>query len=198
MNCLWDENTTGNYGYDDDEDQDSEEENEIDTSGQYPSPDEQDDDMSDEDGLICCDIPDCEHQQGPTFTLGGESGNGMFQQMSQQDIVAEMEEVRQEVYKIPLNELLDKIWPKFHGTGFCPLVARTNHSCDPNIKLFNEQNNHMMVARPLKQRINAGEQLTISYLDQKQNVNKRREILREYAFACNCSKCVAEGGYVQA
>ena len=64
------------------------------------------------------------------------------------------------------------------------------------MKIYNEHNHSGMTARALKN-IPRDEQLTISYIDQNEPVEKRRKILTEYGFICNCAKCVAQGGFVK-
>lgn len=170
MRLLWGESATGNHAYDD------EGEGEFEDEGEE---DEMDGDM-DEEGEM------------------DEAGMCAAQAHSEAELLEDMNKLRQEIAQMPLPELLNKEWPAFHGTGFSPLVARTNHDCAPNIKIFNEVNDNTMVARIINRPngIAQGEQLTISYIDQKQNVGKRREILTEYDFVCNCEKCVVEGGFM--
>ncbi len=175
MRFLWDDDMTGNHAFNDEEDYDE-------------------DDEDDMEGETLDETPP---QGGVGACAGGEGELGgvcTSETMMNEDI----ERVRGEVAQIPLQELLQKenSWPAFHGSGFCPLVARCNHDCDPNIKIYNEVNDNTMVARLLKPQIAPGEQLTISYIDQKQGVEKRRAILKEYQFDCNCHTCVVEGGKI--
>lgn len=68
-------------------------------------------------------------------------------------------------------------------------IGRTlNHSCQPNAEaLFSDTSKSLMV-KTLRQ-INAGDEITIAYVDTRTREIKRSERL---GFTCRCSKCVAE------
>ncbi|OBT62586.1 hypothetical protein VE03_07379 [Pseudogymnoascus sp. 23342-1-I1] len=65
-----------------------------------------------------------------------------------------------------------------------------NHSCDPNAFLFLEGRTlRMRSLRP----INAGEEITRSYMELEEGMVERREALRDmYSFVCNCIRCETE------
>ena len=81
------------------------------------------------------------------------------------------------------------IFNAFEGYDFGPLtlpiIAKINHSCQPNVKFkFNRNTGsmHLSAIRDIKK----GEELFDSYLENKK-INTHKEYLREhYGFICNC------------
>ncbi|KAJ3069097.1 Histone-lysine N-methyltransferase EZA1 [Podochytrium sp. JEL0797] len=82
------------------------------------------------------------------------------------------------------------------GTGVCmgravyPLASFFNHSCDPSCETVQFPNHLMFKTR---RRIEAGEELTISYIDSNVPLTNRRFALQQdYFFECQCVRCVAD------
>ncbi|TAQ89569.1 hypothetical protein B7494_g2119 [Chlorociboria aeruginascens] len=73
------------------------------------------------------------------------------------------------------------------GLCFDPLLARVNHSCDPNAAvIFNGRHASLRALLPIKQ----GSQIFISYIDPTSQYSVRQEQLkRAYCFDCKCPKC---------
>ena len=84
-------------------------------------------------------------------------------------------------------------WPKYHGTAFSPKIARTNHSCTPNMRFYFDRRDKTLFARAIRP-IREGEELVISYCKESATVSRRRKALNEYGFFCRCEKCCAEEG----
>ena len=95
-----------------------------------------------------------------------------------------------------INDLgMENIFPPFDGTSFYKEICKMNHSCVPNVRVnyAYEAPEIGLVAqvtalRPIKD----GEELFISYIDENLPLEKRRNALRDYGFACTCEKCEAE------
>lgn len=81
------------------------------------------------------------------------------------------------------------------GSGLYSTQSKINHSCVPNCEIQFPQSNHVLQVTAL-QRINPGEEITISYLDECvlcRSRHSRQKILKEnYMFVCQCEKCLAE------
>merc|ERR1719373_608364 len=103
-----------------------------------------------------------------------------------------MAKARADVERLSFEQLLEAPWPAFHGTALYISVARLNHSCTPNAKLFFPGNSaalSVMAVAPVA----AGQELCISYISQDDNVQTRRKQLLEwYGFMCSCDKCCQE------
>lgn len=102
-------------------------------------------------------------------------------------------QIRSEVSELSRAELLECEYPDFHGTGFFVSVARTNHSCDPNVVMEFENGNNVVSCRALRD-INEGEELRMSYIGapSRKSVSMRRAQLKDYLFHCTCPKCLEE------
>ncbi|KAK9480613.1 hypothetical protein V1514DRAFT_324933 [Lipomyces japonicus] len=69
------------------------------------------------------------------------------------------------------------------------LLARINHSCQPNCVLVFDGSVFSVVAMA---NINDGDEITISYIDNTQNKRyRKRELKKRYFFDCVCEKCNA-------
>lgn len=77
------------------------------------------------------------------------------------------------------------------GVGIYIVVSKLNHSCCPNCDIkFRDSSAILVTERPLE----AGEQLFISYVDDKLSRSQRRQLLRDgWGFECNCDRCSSEG-----
>ena len=102
--------------------------------------------------------------------------------------------------------------PQTSDHGVFPLCSRLNHSCAPNCEVFWDQERQIQVSilyslsckhelRSIFQRVVAirniekDTELTLCYLGEKDRftgVEKRRKILRNYGFVCNCDTCKTE------
>jgi hypothetical protein len=94
-----------------------------------------------------------------------------------------------------LDALPPEAWESVQGSAVFPLAACANHSCDPTAEVRFERGNATLrlVAR---QTIRAGDEITISYIDQNETagVAERREALRDYGFVCECAACAPASG----
>ena len=96
----------------------------------------------------------------------------------------------------PVRALLDALprpLPPPLSTAVFANISRVNHSCDPNAEvrfLFDDHRATLVATR----RIRAGEEVSISYIDDnaRAGVKRRREMLAGWGFECECAKCDAE------
>ncbi|CAG8490905.1 6880_t:CDS:2 [Ambispora gerdemannii] len=73
------------------------------------------------------------------------------------------------------------------GEGTYPIGSLFNHSCHPNAVVMYD--GVVQIVKCIED-IDAGDEITIAYLDVVHPRRKRREILREkYFFNCHCRKC---------
>ena len=75
--------------------------------------------------------------------------------------------------------------------GLFLLTSFYNHSCEPNacVYFFNNSLAYIIAQREIE----AGEEITINYIDVEIEVMERRKILKEnYGFDCFCPKCLRE------
>ena len=111
--------------------------------------------------------------------------------MDEEGAIEEMlEEIRQQVAEMSVDELLESECPDFHGTGFYLSVARTNHSCDPNVTMEFENFNCIVSCKTLRN-VNANDELRMSYISRPdtKSVQVRRRQLQDYLFECSCDLC---------
>ena len=108
------------------------------------------------------------------------------------DMIAE---IREQVATMSLGELLDEEseYPNFHGTAFFVSVARTNHSCTPNVTMDFDSDNAMVTCKSLFP-IAAGEELRMSYISNSATKSRktRQSLLKDYLFDCACPLCQQE------
>jgi [histone H3]-lysine4/36 N-trimethyltransferase SMYD len=91
------------------------------------------------------------------------------------------------------RELNDLYAPEL--VGLFPLLARINHSCDPNAQIISQTFVDYHVDVIALRSIGVGEEVTISYLPPHihQRVSRRKQLLQSrYLFDCQCSRCVKE------
>lgn len=90
------------------------------------------------------------------------------------------------------------------GTGFFALQSCVNHSCEPNTatEALSTGEVALIALHPIK----AGEEITISYLEEGGedeeseeggsaavwSLKKRQAALRDYGFTCTCPRCTRE------
>merc|ERR1719491_1301753 len=82
---------------------------------------------------------------------------------------AAMADARAVVDRKSLQELVQAQWPPLHGTALYSSVARLNHSCAPNCKIEFPNNSARLAAVSLRP-LNAGEEISISYIRQEAEV----------------------------
>ncbi len=114
--------------------------------------------------------------------------------MHEEGAVDEMlEEIRNEVSILSVEELLSSEFPDFHGTGFYLTVARTNHSCSPNVVMEFENFNSIVTCKSVSD-IEPNQELRMSYisLPDTKSVKTRQSQLVDYLFVCNCKRCEEE------
>eukprot|EP00210_Caulerpa_lentillifera_P007793 g7437.t1 len=104
------------------------------------------------------------------------------------------------------DSITDKLWsayPKLketiveaaqysvQGSGYYPIACCANHSCTPNAHSQKEDsisNNHVLILEATRD-IQAGEEITISYIDEEADYEDRLLALNDYGFQCTCPKC---------
>ncbi|KAK9805419.1 hypothetical protein WJX73_003394 [Symbiochloris irregularis] len=91
----------------------------------------------------------------------------------------------------PLREQLGDAYDQpCEGTAFYSLQSCINHSCDPNAHAMKGPEDLDGSAVLLAKRgINAGEEITISYIDESMEYEDRRVALLDYGFECRCVRC---------
>jgi len=80
------------------------------------------------------------------------------------------------------------------GSAVYPTLARVNHACAPNARQEHDDltHNERLVAT---KEIEIGEEISISYIDNRKKTSERRELLHSaYGFHCICSMCLAHDG----
>jgi hypothetical protein len=107
------------------------------------------------------------------------------------DVDEMIEQVREQVSHLSLTELLDCEYPDFHGTGFFTSVARTNHSCEPNVGMDFDDGNAVVSCKALRDMV-PGQELRMSYIarPEEKSVAVRQGQLKDYLFDCRCSRCI--------
>ena len=85
----------------------------------------------------------------------------------------------------------DMIFPPLDGTAFYTLICKVNHSCEPKayVKYVSHDGHGLVAEMHMMKQIDAGEELTISYIDESKSYKKRAKLLRDYGFSCTCIKC---------
>lgn len=99
-----------------------------------------------------------------------------------------------ELYQL-LEDAVGLEFVNSEGSGLYGLQSACNHSCDPNAKIEFPYNNAVLALMATKA-IEPGEEITISYLDECQlsrsRHSRRKVLLENYLFACQCPKCEME------
>ncbi|CAD7700336.1 unnamed protein product [Ostreobium quekettii] len=80
------------------------------------------------------------------------------------------------------------------GTAYYRLACCANHSCVPNAKATRRTGldvggNLALIAEGP---ITAGEEITISYVDESEPLEQRQRALMDYGFVCSCTRCLQE------
>lgn len=77
------------------------------------------------------------------------------------------------------------------GCALCCHMGFTNHDCDPNAQAVIDSDGYVTLTalRPIQ----VDEEVSISYIDNRQGLDERRQILdQHYGFSCSCAKCKAD------
>lgn len=76
------------------------------------------------------------------------------------------------------------------GTAFYAVQSCFNHSCQPNAHaLRSEDDLNSFAVIVATQDIPAGDEVTISYVDESLPYEQRQEALQDYGFLCCCPLC---------
>ncbi|XP_065859464.1 methyltransferase FGSG_00040-like [Euphorbia lathyris] len=76
-----------------------------------------------------------------------------------------------------------------YGVGLWVLASFINHSCTPNSRRLHIGDYILVhVSRDVK----SGEEITLPYFDILSPLEKRKEMLKEWGFNCNCKRCKFE------
>lgn len=87
-----------------------------------------------------------------------------------------------------------RVFPVFSGQGLFSLVCLCNHACVPSVVTrFRSWKGATLVRVEALRDIPAGEELTLSYVDEGESLEDRTRALAPYGFKCQCSKCLEEG-----
>ncbi|PFH37806.1 putative histone lysine methyltransferase, SET [Besnoitia besnoiti] len=81
------------------------------------------------------------------------------------------------------------------GGGVYTLHACLNHSCEPNcaVASWGQEGEGSTLTVSTRRRVDAGEELTVSYVDETLPAARRRQLLHAtYGFLCSCSRCIRE------
>ncbi|KAF5280619.1 hypothetical protein FQA39_LY05267 [Lamprigera yunnana] len=139
------------------------------------------------------------------LALIGTNGQGVGTSAVSQWVTKSSELSLPDVDKNYLDSFIDKLYEdmdKFsgnflnnEGVALFPLQSTANHSCVHNTEPTYLHNNSRLSLVALRD-IAAGEEITISYIDEcslGRSRHSRHKILREnYLFICQCSKCELE------
>jgi len=75
------------------------------------------------------------------------------------------------------------------GSALYPTIARVNHACSPNARQEHDDLTHVERLVATKD-IEVGEEISISYIDNRKTTQERRELLSTaYGFHCVCDMC---------
>ncbi|CAH1374065.1 hypothetical protein MTP99_015441 [Tenebrio molitor] len=101
-----------------------------------------------------------------------------------------------------LDKFIDKLYEDMdshsgnflnnEGVALFTLQSACNHSCVPNAEPTYLHNNNKLSLVAVRD-VQEGEEICISYLDecnlQRSRHSRRKELMENYLFACNCPKC---------
>lgn len=93
-----------------------------------------------------------------------------------------------------LFDVSRRLFGGFKGQALFSLLCLVNHSCEPStVARFSSWKGRAMVRLEALRDIEAGEELTMSYIDEGESLEERKVALASYGFVCGCDKCVGEG-----
>ena len=100
-------------------------------------------------------------------------------------------------FRDTVGDDLDYIFPPLDGTAMYFTACKMNHSCDPNVIVLYKGRGwgkkHPLTAYCIAYKdIEEGEELTISYIENDDPLEKRKSDLANYGFTCTCPKCEAQ------
>ena len=76
------------------------------------------------------------------------------------------------------------------GTAFYDVQSCINHSCQPNAQASRSDDDpNSFAVIVAKEGICAGDEITISYIDESLPYEERQEALQDYGFVCHCPLC---------
>lgn len=107
---------------------------------------------------------------------------------------------REQVMQVtqPLLDALDAEYATpCEATAFLALQSCVNHSCNPNAAATCDQGDNT-VAIVARRDIRAGEEVTLSYIDEGLPYKQRQAELRDYGFVCRCDTCIADAAAAKA
>lgn len=86
-----------------------------------------------------------------------------------------------------------RVFPMFSGSGLFALTCLCNHACEPSVVTrFRSWKGATLVRVEALRDIPAGEELTLSYIDENDSLEERTGALAPYGFTCGCPKCLLE------
>ncbi len=96
------------------------------------------------------------------------------------------------LHEIIRNNGPDNIFPPLDGTAFYTKICRINHSCEPNciVRYSCDRKLGLIAKVYCLKKIEAGDELVQSYIDNSLDYESRQEALRDYGFSCKCTKCL--------
>ena len=77
------------------------------------------------------------------------------------------------------------------GCALCCHMGYTNHDCEPNTAAAIDAQGYVRLTA--LRAMAPGDEVLISYIDQRLNVDERRQVLEShYGFSCGCARCKAD------
>ena len=91
-----------------------------------------------------------------------------------------------------LTDLIDEVECECEGTGFFSLQSLVNHSCVPNVKIEQREDDlDSTIKFTATREIKAGEELTMNYIGDGLDFESRTDALKDYGFTCTCPLCAS-------
>uniref|UniRef100_A0A1Y1L0P8 SET domain-containing protein n=1 Tax=Photinus pyralis TaxID=7054 RepID=A0A1Y1L0P8_PHOPY len=136
------------------------------------------------------------------LALIGTNGQGVGTSAVSQWVTRSSELPLPDAEKQQLDNFIDKLYEDMdrvsgnflnnEGVALFSLQSSCNHSCVPNAEPTYLHNNSRLSLVSLRD-IEAGEEITISYLDecnlQRSRHSRHKVLMENYLFVCNCLKC---------
>jgi hypothetical protein len=123
---------------------------------------------------------------------------GMFE-LNNLSILGQGPILNPEEHGVMQGELLGDLSEEFEdviveGTGFYRLHSCMNHSCEPNCRAVLPRDNteyNKAIIETIRE-VEAGEELTVSYIEENETYDERQKQLRDYGFTCTCAACMRD------
>ncbi|GAM17617.1 hypothetical protein SAMD00019534_007920, partial [Acytostelium subglobosum LB1] len=131
-----------------------------------------------------------DHSNCHSHSHGNEHAHGHSQGKSEEEEEEEEEEMEVDGNDDDEEEEEEEVFPEFDGFGLFGLQAMVNHSCEPNCLVAFEGTNQAYI-KALR-RIEPGEELFHTYIDENTPFEEREQELVTYGFKCDCAKCHRE------